>query len=188
MLHLTPWNKSDLKIGNTYCTPNGLSNYWKNKLNKTAFIGFDEKLSPILNIFNRIGMPADLNDSFKNILIEIKYKSELLKEIIFEEHRKEFYEDRPSRNKCMFCFPDAYNPDTIRVLFNLSIELRPTIIKLEAVANKSKFFLTDAKYLNCNTSDYHGMIEHADIYWKGNENPDMPEILFEGEYVLNNIL
>lgn len=195
MLHLTNWERSKCEKDKIYSSAKDYSKYWENKL-KFNFNPKDANkisdlfasLERIFSIFQSADSQENI-DQLKNILNNSSQSQELLREYIFEEIRLEKFPDLPSRKNCMFCLPDNCTLKSAREVFNLSIEYRPTTLRIEGVKGEHIFCECDANWLNCNIKKINEVKESAYKYWDGHktEKP-MIEILFSGSFTIKEIL
>ncbi len=186
MLHLTSWNKSELRTDCVYSTRWNVSNYWQQKL-KGDWLSF----IPGMEVLTQADDPTFKSDGscLKNFLIHSKYCAEVLKEYIFEEVRNSFYSQHPSRMNCLFAFPDNSDIDQMRVKFTISNELRPTLIRITPVTGQSSFIKADANLLNCDFLLHDGIADMAQKYWSGVHQEDsLIEILLSGVFTISEII
>ena len=187
--HLTSWDISKLELNKEYSTPVNESHYWKSKVQGLDLIHIKNSWSDLIKKINDM-LPVRFEgfDQVGELLQESKFRTELLKEYIFEDIRRNEFNGNPSRKECMFCFPDDYDITTIREQFNFKKESRSVCLRVGLDENNSSSLLTDASYLDCNSLPVNEIEQRARLYWEGCEKPQMPEILVRGQFKVIEII
>jgi len=181
--HFTNWDLDKIEIGRVYDTPWEQSHYWRQKTNNALFVS--PEIEKELNALP----PIKINGiDLKEFLRDYKLKSELLKEMIFEDVRHDKYNDAPSRKRCMFVFDET--TEYVEYARLLGFETRNyNLIEIESIDEKSKYLKVDFSWLNCNVFQYKEVEEYAEKYWSGEiREPKKCEALFIGEFRINRVL
>ncbi len=126
----------------------------------------------------------DANETVKELSGVLNDYLVIVREFVFEEVRREFYSNLPSRQRCMWVIPD--NKDSLRYWWNM-LKQKGQIVKLELTG---KLFQTNHRdlLLTTNSLDYVRM--QANRYWSPLEEINMveDECLFEGAATAIEIL
>lgn len=117
----------------------------------------------------------------------INESCQMLRELILEQIRLTEFPKHPSRLKCLYC---CQSLDEAKSWINALKRMHPSqpplqIVKLKA---KGKIFVGDGNLMLRNTYSLNSKIDMARQYWKGTENPTLPEILFVGKAEVIEIL
>lgn len=146
----------------------------------------DKNLAPLNQIFNLLSIPNsnEILSGLKSALIDGKNKSELLKEITFENARNNLYPHCPTRYKCLFFSSADMTVEQICKKYGFVRSDKRAIYMLEDADRSNVSFSADPDYLNCNMSSPHEILEQAKKYWSGEEmSPSsIKEILALGKF------
>ncbi|MGD6778825.1 DUF2441 domain-containing protein [Sutcliffiella horikoshii] len=144
---------------------------------ETLFIG-NEK-NPFMKAFDLYGPVTD------DLINSLGHYQRLIREFIFEEIRKEFFSNLPSRQKCLWVIPN--NIDIINYWWKQIYSDERVLLK---VSLTGKIHQVNQRYLKCNFESLDYNREQAFRYWTGSsefsniEN----EILFEGHIRIVEVL
>ncbi|MEY8199250.1 MAG: DUF2441 domain-containing protein [Gammaproteobacteria bacterium] len=185
--HITSWENTQELTEKKLSTEHwDVSHYWKSKEDPNSN---PLDISPVMQLLelalSEVMSPDQSRSSIETIkksMIGYKYTSELLKEFTFEEVRKEFFPDRPSRKRCMFALPEGSDIELFRAKFGLTKQVRKNVVLIEPINGASNVFVADALLLNCNTLPVEEIREKARAYWNGSGTMSLPEVLIEGEF------
>jgi hypothetical protein len=141
--------------------------FWK--VGETHFIGKEK--NPFFKLFDYAFPPPDAASG---------HYMKLVRELTFEEVRKDFFPSFPSRTRCLWVVPD--NNDTLEYWWKeLNVDgCEKVLLKLSLTG---KIFKANQQHLALNqTFSLDFMRQKAFRYWSGTsgENPNETEILFEG--------
>lgn len=118
----------------------------------------------------------EINRSFKELSDTLEYYLRLTREIVFEEVRKDFFPNLPSRHRCLWVIPDDI--DNIKYWWTI-LGKKGRILKLKLTG---KIHRANQQYLNLNTNRLNYIRQEAFKYWAGTSgtNKVEEECLFEG--------
>jgi len=186
--HLTSWAPDQLKENGVYETEWTESSYWTNKQifkEDDAHYGFSSFFEKLEGILSSIGTNMDFS-LLSNELRKTKYNAELLKEYIFEDVRKAYYPQKPSRQKCLFLFPWEVEALDFAKKYRYDLVTR-SLLELELLDMSSVHF-ADMTLLDCNVGSQQEKIEAARKYWEGTNKLDIStEILYTGKFKITKI-
>lgn len=118
----------------------------------------------------------DANQTVKELNDALCTYLRLVREFIFEEVRKEFFPNLPSREKCMWVIPN--NIQALKYWWD-TLGRNGQIVKLELAG---KIHQANQQYLELNTNSLDYLRMQAFKYWSATSgtNPIEEECLFEG--------
>ena len=125
-------------------------------------------------------------------LVHKKHSAELHKEHIFEEIRASEFPNIPSRKRCMFLLDTDQEEEAEADLRKMGYEdshlSGKLLIKVEPIEGSSVILQTDAALLDVNNCNDPEIAEAARRYWRGTSQPVKPEVLFEGQYIIREVV
>jgi len=143
------------------------------EIDQVHFIG--NRKNPFVEFYDSNGfvIREETVENYRGVLDEYL---KLTREWIFEEVRKEFFPNLPSRHRCIWVIPD--NKDAIQYWWKTMGE-KGQILKLELTG---KIYRTNQQYLKRITAPLDQIRMNAFRYWAGasGDNPAEDEYLFEG--------
>ena len=183
--HLTSWQIGPKLIDQQYETHWKVSNYWQQKLDGSSLVDYERQLRESLE-------KQQVSEEIMRLIVHGKYSAELLKEYIFEELRASEFSHLPSRKRCMFLL----NADQVedaevalqKMCFRDSVLSGRSLIKVELIRDNSVTHQADAKLLDLNQGNYQEIAANARKYWQGTSQPVMPEVLFEGQFIIREVI
>lgn len=124
---------------------------------------------------NPVNTLVELNDCFREYMI-------LVRELIFEEIRRESFPHLPSRQKCIWVIPkNEYTLEAINFWWKqIASSSDTSILKLKLTG---KIHLSTNDFLGIGTYSLNQFKQNAFKYWVGSKqskNPKEAECLFEG--------
>lgn len=124
---------------------------------------------------------VDLADLYKNLKDISKECAFYIREQVFEDVRKQYYPDRPSRQTCLW----VTEADQLSYWKTMNENIDRSILTLEL---DGELFLCDDYWLKANTFSSVKYTERAHQYWSGkmSVNPHK-EVLFHGKATILNI-
>ncbi len=197
--HFTNWDMKNIDKSKIYSTPNDLSNYWKNKLRKEYARDWYVQNKGLFESQYILGGSLktgnNANDSkikelSKELNIQLKYSTELLKEYIFDEVRYLNYPNKPTRKRCIFLFDTSISPVEYGKKIGFDIA-KYNLIKIQPISPIHDLHRANYSLLNINFSDYEGIKNNAGLYWGSSiqaDNDISSEVLYEGTYTITEIL
>lgn len=122
---------------------------------------------------NALYNPNDI-ESIKNTL---NHTTKVIRELIFEEVRKEFFPSHPSRQRCLWVI-NAENDNSL----NYWINTLGTADKILRVKLTGKIHVANQEFLNLTTENLNKIRQNSFHYWTGTSGVRLEEeeILFEG--------
>jgi hypothetical protein len=132
---------------------------------KNPFVGYYDSKNFVIQ--------EETVEHYRNILSEYL---KLTREWVFEEVRREFFPNLPSRHRCLWVIPD--DTEAIRYWWR-TMGKTGEILKLELTG---KIYRTNQQYLKATTASLDQIRMNAFKYWSGasGDNPAEDEYLFEG--------
>ena len=183
--HLTSWQIGPELVNQQYETYWKVSNYWKCKLDGSYLVYYEKDIRDILN-------GQQVSEEKIRQLVHAKHSAELRKERIFEEIRKSAFSHLPSRKRCMFLLNADQDEDAEAELQMMGFEdstlSGKSLIKVELIGDNSVTHQTDAKLLDINQGNYQEIAANARKYWQGANQPVIPEVLFEGQFIIREVI
>jgi ribosomal protein S21 len=180
--HFTSWDLNQFEVGAALSTYWEVSNYWSQKTRNNSVTDNAEIMNGSLPNINVFGF------DLKKVLRDYKIKSELLKEMIFEEVRLERYYTAPSRKKCMFIFNEEVNYEEYAKLLGFKVD-NYSVIEIEPIQGEFSHLKVDYSWLDCNLLTYDEIREFAIKYWTGEiRDSNKCETLFTGRFRLNRVI
>ena len=150
--HLTKWK--EWEVGRVYETNWDESNYWQHK-KRLRFV-----------------------DGLDRVVQELKYRSELLKEYIFELERLKVCPGCPSRFNAMFLIPVDVDIERFAGVFGMR---GYKVVEVEVV-DVFGIHRTDPSWLDCNLAEVEVIEAFARSYWRGDKRSELAEVLFRGRF------
>jgi hypothetical protein len=189
--HCTSW--TDVTVGQRVGTSWEASHYWTEKSAGTAPIpdgaAFVDQVTMTIDQVTaaspQLGPAAALVRTIANQLAtrlgDYKRKSELLKELLFEQVRADAASERPSRAKCMFLFDSDLDPGRyLRAMPGLAA-VRPMLLRVRAM-DGAIWHRGPLSLLNCDASPIATIKENARRYWGTGHLPGYDtEVLLVGD-------
>jgi hypothetical protein len=161
------------KNGHNYCDPqSGKSiNTYEIAENMVRFLNSNIKDSELEKFFS-----FDKDETIKHLTNTLGHYLRFTREHLFEEIRKDFFPDLPSRFRCLWIIP--YNDDAVKYWWNTLGEKG----RIFEISVSGKIHQTSQQYLNLSTNSFDFIKEQAFKYWtaKGVKNTKEDECLFEG--------
>jgi hypothetical protein len=131
------------------------------------FIGKEK--NPFFKVFDfGIGHPQDLSHNYK-----------LIRELIFEEVRKEYFPTFPSRTRCLWVVPEE---EGLIDYWRNQLDVDEYEYKILKLSLTGKIFKANQGHLEVGNFPLDTWRQKAFRYWAGasGENPLENEVLFEG--------
>lgn len=151
------WQKDKIDFNRYYATVQDYSNYWE------AQIRAEEKKEL------GGGIPPERLMQLRN-------------ECIFDAVRRKYYDDKPSRMRCIFLFDEDLSYQ--KYAKNIKMHTYENLNLLEVEVVDPHYLLrTDMRFLNRKTQVFNEIVDIAHAYWKGTEDIHInTEVLYEGYY------
>jgi hypothetical protein len=117
------------------------------------------------------------NEDFKIAFRAINDYAAITRELIFEEVRKEYYSDLPSRLRGLFV---CSNLDRIEEWLNIFKRTNKRPIQVLKLKLNGNIFIGDASFILRQNKSLNYKTEQAKKYWNGDKINNIEEIIFEG--------
>ena len=161
LFHFTSWDPTALSVGQIVTISWSASHYWEETLSGRKV---DSQAIPIPSV---PGLPTCV---LEPTLRRLRYSSEVLKELAFENVRREEFPGVPSRSCALFGVVVVVDPE----VYAHSIGFDPdayTLLRMVSVEGLSTILRTDLDLLDCNLLRHPEMESKARLYWSGLETP-----------------
>ena len=183
---------SNWQIGDVIDIGKEDNNYWKSFLEKSLFMELNgEKFDYSFIVrraselyFKNIPPPVKMTgyhfkplQTLNETINMLSMAHRLIRELVFESIRKEFYPELPSRQKCIWLIPD--NEKSLEFWNNKLHNKHQRIFKVTVDGNIHR---AAQKWLEGGTISLNNWYKLAHSYWKGESIGSIEdEILFEGK-------
>lgn len=163
----------------------------KNNLYRFFFEGesVNSKNEDFISILNNNYSQNEIKLNAEDTTIGLKYMDQTaraIRETIVEMVRLERYPNYPSRLSCLYTTKTYNDALKWKKLFESYNRQVLQIVKLSVDGNS---FEGDGELLpNVDCSSFDKKISQAEIYWQGNKNNNLPEILVDGEIKVIEII
>lgn len=116
-------------------------------------------------------------ENLKSVNDALTHQTKIVRELIFEEVRKEFFPSHPSRQRCLWVIK-ADDEGSLNYWQN-TLGRGHRILKLQLTG---KIHRANQEYLSTTTECFNKIRQRAFHYWTGTsgQRPEEEEILFEG--------
>jgi uncharacterized protein DUF2441 len=217
-LHLTSWTISPAHIGTAYSTNWGENTHWRSMRTFTTQASVEAVLQKIRSLQEALAHSAQRNDIALSIRAEIarlglpqvladglttgsisvedllstnrlKFELQVRKERIFEEVRAQDFPDRPSRQRCLFAFPENLDPASYLPAMGFQMAGR-TLVRITA-AEDAKVHFANLSLLNAQLASDAQIAESARAYWSGKDtsvDKMTTEVLVEGNFIIEEVI
>jgi len=166
------------------------SRYWENQFTLGNRASHAAGLVPIIDAFRSDLKPLVIPEIaergialVQSHVAEMRAKIEVLKEMLFEEHRRDHFPGLPCRYRCAFFLEET--PEAVAAIerFGTGFGKRQQYV-FESTYASNVFHKADSALLNCNQKSPGEIKIHADNYWRGTTFSPTPqyEILAEGKF------
>lgn len=98
--------------------------------------------------------------------LDVNYPA-YIKEEIFEEIRRQYFPDAPSRFKCSFLFPEL---SIAREYYANAARYQCYVYAVEV--EEANSFIAEMDLLKCDGMSYEDIAAHAQKYWSGEQHPN----------------
>lgn len=149
--------------------------------------GIDGLLAQLRTALSLIGTEVQVNSvltQLQTTLVSGKQKTELLKEILFEDVRKTINPDAPSRYKCLFLSTESLSLKDICSKYKFQKNDSRQFYLIEDCAPTNSTFSADPDHLECNTKSTEEIKKYAKKYWLGEKSGDVQEVLAIGKFAV----
>jgi Protein of unknown function (DUF2441) len=171
-LHWSTWtNAPDEVVVDTGAWPE--STYWGTKVGSRDWCRLPAQPDGSVRVGNVLFSPSH---EMVELLRQLKYTSELLKEYVFEEVRQREFRELPSRRRCMYFLDASNDPDEYAAKNGMTN--RPLLYGVEVL--RGRLHRGKLAALNCNVRLHGEVIEHARRFWTHADPAPDTEVLFEG--------
>lgn len=174
--HITSIKK--MNVGDVLHFENEYNNFYNELISIKHFNNNKNDANEIMtDLFSKKKLTFDSISDFKTVYNTVSDDSFILRELIFEEVRKKYYPNCPSRFKCMFILKTKEEVDEWLNIFKRTKNKPLQIVKLKLDGN---VFLGNANFILRKNNSIIDKISAAKSYWSGDKTKLIPEYLFLG--------
>lgn len=183
MFHIS--RKSDWNVGDTLICGNDYNPFWLTCANYNPQTSLNGEQMSFFELFNRCDNLATTGKNVKYLYENLKNISKecafYIREQVFEDIRKTYYHDKPSRQKCLW----VCEYDQLSYWKTISNDKEKAVLTLNL---DGTLFCGDDYWLTANTFSSIEYSERAHRYWSG-EMSTSPhkEYLFYGTASITNV-
>lgn len=167
-----------MNVGDVFYFGNEYNNFYNELINIKHFNNNKKDANEIMaDLFSKKNLTFSSINDFKTVYNTVSDDSFILRELIFEEIRKRYYPDCPSRFKCMFVLKTSEEADEWLNIFKRMKNKPLQIVKLKLDGN---VFLGNANFIVRKNNSIIDKVNEAKAYWSGDKTGLIPEYLFLG--------